>query len=316
MRFLLDRLISTIMVLLGATVLVFALTLFIPGNPAQVLLGPRATPQAIVEFTRSMGLDRPVWERLLIFLAHLARGDFGTDVVSGRRILAMVLDVLPYTLVLTLTAVGLAMLLGVPLGCVAALRAGGAADRVIALCSVGFIAIPNFVIAILLLLIFSTWLHLLPVLGTGRAGGLLDSGFRLILPALSLALSWIGYIARLLRASLLDVLAEQHVRTARAYGVAEARIIGRYALRVAAQPVVALLGLGVGQLLGGAIFAEIVFARPGIGTLMLDAISNRDFPVVQAGVLVVVALFVAANLLADLLQARLDPRIRERERPA
>jgi peptide/nickel transport system permease protein len=313
-RFLLDRIATTILVLLGATILLFALTLFIPGNPAQVLLGPRATPQDIAQFTQAMGLDRPVWERLLIFLGHVARGDFGTDVVSGRPILAMVLDVLPYTLVLTIASIGLAVLIGVPLGCVAAFRPGGVVDRVIGLGAVGFIAIPNFVIAIVLLLVFSTWLHWLPVLGVGRSGGLVSA--RLILPACSLALPWVGYIARLLRASLLEVLAEQHVRTARAYGVGERRILGRYALRLASLPLVALLGVGVGQMLGGAIFAEIVFARPGIGTLMFDAIGNRNFPVVQAAVLIVVALFVLANLLADALQARLDPRVAERERGA
>lgn len=311
-RFLLDRIATTVLVLLGATILLFALTLFIPGNPAQVLLGPRATPQAVAQFTAAMGLDRPVWERLLIFLAHVMRGDFGTDVVSGRRILPMVLEVLPYTIVLTLASMAIAVLAGVPLGCAAAFRPGGVADRLIGLGSVSFIAIPNFVIAIALLLVFSTWLHWLPVLGTGRSGGLL--GVRLILPSCSLALPWVGYIARLLRASLLEVLAEQHVRTARAYGVAERRVLGRYALRLAALPLVALLGVGVGQMLGGAIFAEIIFARPGVGTLMFDAIGDRNFPVVQAAVLIVVALFTLANLLADALQARLDPRIAERER--
>ncbi len=307
---LLQRAIGAIVVLLGATILLFLLTLLIPGNPAQVLLGPRASPQAIADFSRAMGLDRPVWMRLLIFLGHVVRGDFGTDVVSGRRILAMVLDVLPFTLTLTAAAMAIAILAGFPLGCLAAFRPNGLVDRGIALGSVGFIAIPNFVMAILLLLCFSTWLHWLPVLGTGPSGDLGGSLLRLILPAFSLALSWIGYIARMLRASLLDVLAELHIRTARAFGIRERLILSRYALRLGAIPVVALLGLGVGQMLGGAIFAEIVFARPGIGTLMFDAISDRDFPVVQAAVLAVVLLFTLANFLAELLQARLDPRTR------
>ncbi len=295
--------------LLGATILLFALTLFIPGNPAQVLLGPRASPEAIAAFTRAMGLDRPVWTRLLIFLGHVVRGDFGTDVVSGRPIFRMVLEVLPDTLALTFAAIGLAIAAGVPLGCLAAFRPGGIADRATALLAVSLIAIPQFVVAILLLLVFSTWLHWLPVLGTGTHPSLGGDLLRLILPALSLALGWVGYIARLLRASLLDVLGQAYIRTARAYGISELRIVGRHALRLASLPVVALLGVGVGQLLGGAIFAEIVFARPGIGTLMFDAISDRDFPVVQAAVLVVVALFTLANLLADAIQARLDPRV-------
>lgn len=306
LRVIAERLGLAIVVLLGATILLFALTLFIPGNAAQVLLGPRATPDAVAAFSHAMGLDRPVLQRLLIYLGHVLRGDLGSDVISGRPILAMVLEVLPYTLALTAAAMGIAIALGIPLGCLSAARPGGIADRLIAGFTVSFIAIPNFVVALMLLLIFSIWLHVLPVLGTGTggAGGLA----RLILPAVSLALGWVGYIARLLRASLLDVMSAQHIRTLRAYGITEYRVVGRYALRLASLPVVALLGVGIGQLLGGAIFAEIVFARPGIGTLMLDAIGNRDYPVVQAAVLVVVLLFTLANLAADGLQAWLDPR--------
>jgi len=161
-------------------------------------------------------------------------------------------------------------------------------------------------------LIFSVWLHWLPVLGVGRDGGWGDAVLRLILPALSLALGWIGYIARLLRASLLEVLGEAHIRTARAYGVPERRIVYRNALKLAAIPTVAILGLGVGRLLGGAIFAEIVFARPGLGTLVYDAIAVRNYPVVQAAVLVVVGVFTVTNLLTDLSYLWLDPRLGRR----
>jgi peptide/nickel transport system permease protein len=275
----------------------------VPGNPAQVLLGPRATPEAIAQFTAAMGLDQPLPVRLGAFLAHVLRGDLGTDVVSGRPVAAMVLEVLPATLALAVTAIGLALALGVPLGCYAATHPGGVADRVLAVVSVSMIAVPSFVVAVVLLVVFSVWLGWLPV--TGGAGG--PAG--LVLPAVSLALGWVGFIARLLRASLLEVLGADHMRTLRAYGVPGWRAVGRFALRLAAIPVLAVLGLGIGRLLGGAVLVEIVFARPGLGTLVFDAIGNRDYPVVQGSVLVVVGLFALANLAVDLVLAWLDPRL-------
>ncbi|WP_247872719.1 ABC transporter permease [Azospirillum sp. TSH64] len=305
-----QRLASTLLVLAGAVALLFVLTLFISGNPAQVLLGPRATPEAVQAFAQAMGLDRPVHERFALFVWNVLHGDLGTDVVSGRPVAALVVEVLPYTVTLTLSAIAIAVLFGVPLGCYAATHPGSVLDRAAAAVSIGFIAIPNFVVAILLLLVFSIWLDWFPVLGVSRSGDIGDQLARLALPAVSLALGWIGYIARLLRASLLEVLGEPHIRTLRAYGVPDRTIVYKYALKPAATPTVAILGLGVGRLLGGAIFAEIVFARPGIGTLVYDAISSRNYPVVQACVLVVVALFTLTNLAVDLSYAWLDPRIR------
>ena len=312
LRYVGSRIVTTLLVLVSATILLFSLTLFIPGNPAEVLLGPRATPEAIQAYSHIMGLDRPLLERLVIFLGNVLRGDLGRDVISGRPVLDLVLEVFPYTLTLTLAAIGLAILLGVPLGCYAATHPGSVLDQIGAVVSVAFIAMPNFVVAVFLVLIFSVWLHWLPVLGVGRDGGWGDAALRLILPALSLALGWIGYIARLLRASLLEVLGEAHIRTARAYVVPERRIIYRNALKLAAIPTVAILGLGVGRLLGGAIFAEIVFARPGLGTLVYDAIAVRNYPVVQAAVLVVVGVFTVTNLLTDLSYLWLDPRLGRR----
>lgn len=304
------RLATTLLVLLGAVALLFVLTLFISGNPAQVLLGPRATPEAIRAFSEAMGLDRPLPERFGLFVWNVLRGDLGNDVVSGRPIATMVAEVLPYTVTLTAAAIGLALLVGVPLGCYAAAYPGSLFDRVTAGIAIGFIAIPNFVVAILLLMVFSIWLDWFPVLGVSRSGDPLDQLARLALPAVSLAAGWIGYIARLLRTSLLEALGEAHIRTLRAYGVSERTIVYKYALKPAAIPTVAILGLGVGRLLGGAIFTEIVFARPGIGTLVYDAIATRNYPVVQACVLVVVALFTLTNLAVDLAYGWLDPRIR------
>lgn len=310
LRYLSGRLVTTALVVVGAVTLLFALTLLVPGNPAAVLLGPRATPEAVAALAERMGLDRPLHERLLMFFGQVATGNLGTDVISGRPILTMVMDVLPFTVTLTVAAIGLAVLVGVPLGCYAATHPGSRGDRIAAVLSVSFIAMPNFVVAIFLLLIFSIWLDWLPVLGAGEPGDVADQLVRLILPAVSLALGWVGYIARLMRSSLLEVLGEPFIRTARAFGIPDRRIVYKYALKNAAIPTVAILGLGVGRLLGGAIFAEIIFARPGIGTLVYDAILTRNYPVVQAGVLVVVLLFVLTNLLVDLSYAWLDPRLR------
>ena len=310
--YLAGRIATTLIVLFGAMLLLFALIQFVPGDPARTLLGPRASPGAIEALRARMGMDLPMWHQVLRFFGNIARGDLGTDAISGRPILTMVLDVLPYTLTLTFAAIGLAIVTGVPLGCFSATHPDSFADRALALLSVSFIAMPNFVVAIYLLLIFSIWLDWLPVLGASRSGDFGDQILRLILPTVSLALGWVGYIARLVRSSLLEVLDQNYIRTARAYGVSETKVIYKYALKNAAVPTVAVLGLGVGRLLGGAIFAEIIFARPGLGTLIYSAIGSRNYPVVQAGVLVVVFLFVFTNLLVDLSYSWLDPRIARR----
>jgi peptide/nickel transport system permease protein len=312
LRYVISRIITTALVLLGAMLVLFSLTLFVPGDPARVLLGPRASPDALQALSDRMGLDLPLYAQVGRFLGNILRGDLGVDVISGRPILAMVMDVLPYTVTLTFAAIGIALVIGVPLGCYAATHPNTLGDRITAIVSVGFIAIPNFVVAIYLVLIFSIWLNWFPVLGVSRTGGFWDALARLVLPAMSLALGWIGYIARLVRSSLLEVLNENYIRTSRAYGISETRIVYKYALKNAAIPTVAILGLGVGQLLGGAIFAEIIFARPGIGNLIYNAINTRNYPVVQAGVLVVVLLFVVTNLVVDLSYSRLDPRMARR----
>ena len=312
LRYLLSRLLTTVLTVLGAMLLLFALTVVVPGDPAAVLLGPQASPEAAARFVREMGLDQPVHLRVLRFFAQLAVGDLGTDVLSGRRVWDTVAAVLPYTVILTFSAIGLAMLLGIPLGAYAATHPGSVADGALAGLSVAFIAIPSFVVAILLLLVFSVWLDWLPVLGTGRDGDWADQARRLVLPTLALSVGWVGFIARLVRTAMLEVLNEPYIRTARAYGLSARRITYKYALKNAFIPPLAILGLGIGRLLGGAVLVEIVFARPGLGRLVLDAINGRNFPVLQGAVLVVVVLFVGTNLLVDLLYLALDPRMRRR----
>ena len=312
MRYLLSRLLTTVLIVAGAMLLLFALTVLVPGDPAAALLGPQASPEYAARFVAEMGLDQPVPVRLWRFFTHVLTGDLGTDVVSGRKVSAAIGAVLPYTLVLTATSIGLAVLLGVPLGCLAATRPGSLTDNLLAGVSVALIAIPSFVIAILLLLVFSVWLDWLPVLGTGRGDDLADQARRLVLPTVALSVGWIGYIARLVRTSMLEVLAEPYIRTARAYGLPQRMVVLKYALKNACIPPLAVLGLGIGRLLGGAVLVELVFSRPGLGRLVLDAINVRNYPVLQGAVLVVVLLFAGANLAVDLLYGAIDPRLRRR----
>ncbi len=310
MRALFGRVLTTVLVVAGAMALLFLLTVLVPGDPATALLGPDASPAYARQFIAEMGLDQPVHIRFWRFASHLATGDLGTDVLTGRKVSTIIWSVLPYTLVLTGASIGLSIVLGVPLGVMAALRPGSFVDHALAGLSVAFIAIPSFVIAILLLVLFSVWLDWLPVLGTGRVDDWADQARRLILPTLALAIGWVGFLARLVRTAMLEVLAEPYIRTARAYGLPARTIVFKYALKNACIPPLAVLGLGVGRLLGGAVLVEIVFSRPGLGRLVLDAINARNFPVLQGAVLVVVVLFVATNLILDLLYLAIDPRLR------
>ena len=288
----------------------FAMIYVVPGDPASVALGPRATPEMVEALRARMGLDQPIWTQFWRFYSGAWRGDLGMEVLSNRPVLAVVMEQLPYTLALIAGGIGWSVALGIPLGCLAAVRRGSWADRIVGVLSVAVIAVPSFVVAIYALLIFSVSLRWLPAIGAGEPGDLGDQLVHLILPSLAVGLGWVGYIARLVRASMLEVLESSHIRTARAYGLAERRIVYRYALPLAILPTITLLGIGVGQMLSSAVFAEIVFARPGIGKLVYDAILTRNYPVVTGAVLVTTVFFVLVNVLADLLIGALDPRVR------
>lgn len=309
-RYLGSRLVTTALIVFGAMLLLFTLSSIVPGDPAATLLGPQASPEFSKRFISEMGLDQPIHIRLWRFFSNVLRGDLGTDVVSGRSVVSMIANVLPYTLILTFSAITLAVVTGIPLGIFAATHRGTVVDNLLAFVSVAFIAVPGFVIAIFLLLIFAIWLDWLPVLGTSRSGDLMDELRRMILPTLALALGWIGFIARLVRTSMLEVMGENYIRTSRAFGLSERLITYKYALKNACIPTITILGLGIGRLLGGAVLIEIVFARPGLGRLIYGAISERNYPVVQGAVLVVVVVFVLVNLLVDLSYSAIDPRIR------
>jgi len=257
----------------------------------------------------SMDLDQPVYIQLGRFLRNLLRGDLGTDVFTGRSINTMVADALPHTIALAFSGLGLAILLGIPLGIYSATNPDSWMDRFTALISISLITIPSYVAGLFLLIIFSVELQILPAIGTGSLDDPVDYLMRLILPSVALAGTWIGYIARLVRTSLMEIMNENYIRTARAGGISERLIRYKYALKNAIIPTVAVLGVGMGSLMGGAVFVEVVFSRTGMGTLIFTAITNRNFPVVRAGVLVIAFLFVLINFLVDLIYTYLDPRI-------
>lgn len=308
-RFIIQRLAAALLTLAGAILLLFVIIQFVPGDLVGILLGPRATPELRAQFAERMGLDRAIPEQIWLFFSRVVTGDLGTDVVSNRPIRDIMLEVLPNTLQLAFAGLVISLVFGILLGCIAALKPGSLLDTVLGVASVAFITTPAFVVAIFLLLIFSLQLHWLPVTGAGDPGDPLDRLAHLILPATALSIGWIGYLARLVRASLLEVLSEQHVRMMRAYGVPEVRIVRHFALRLALVPMVAVMGIGIGEMISNAVFIEIVFARQGIGNLIYKAILERNFPIVQAGILFTVLTYILCNLLVELINALLDPRI-------
>jgi peptide/nickel transport system permease protein len=307
--YLVKRLIMTLLVLVLVTIYLTLLVHIVPGDPAKTLLGPRANPERIAKVRAAMNLDKPVLEQIRLALWSLIRGDMGTDIFTGRSISEFIRAALPHTLILAWTSLSLAALIGIPLGVFSATNPDSWLDRFTAIISISFITVPSYVGGLFLLLIFAVNFQVMPAIGLGEEGNVLDYIQHLILPASALAITWVGYLARLVRASLLEVLNQTYIRAELAAGLPRGKIFYKYALKNAIIPTVAVLGLGVGNLMAGAVFVELIFTRPGMGTLIYNAIMARNYPVVRAGVLVVAFLFVAANLLADIAYTYLDPRI-------
>lgn len=301
----------SVAIVLCALFTLFALLRLIPGDPITIALGPRATAEAIQRYSEKMHLDSSLVVQFLIYAKNAITGDLGTAIFSERPVLTIVMEVLPNTLILAAVSLAWAMLIGVPLGCYAAIRPNSLADRITGILSVGTIAIPAFLVSIWSLLIFAIELRWLPVIGAGEKGDIVDQIAHLILPSFAVGLGWVGYLARMVRASMLEVMGENYIRAARAYGLPRRTIVYRYALRVAILPTITLIGIGFGALLSGTVFAEIIFQRPGAGLLIYDSVVGRNFPIVQGAVLVVTVVYIAATLIADLIVAWLDPRVRE-----
>ncbi|WP_283179834.1 ABC transporter permease [Gemmobacter sp. 24YEA27] len=288
----------------------FALLRLVKGNPVTIALGPQATPEAIARYTAKMNLDQPVWVQFLTYARSLFSGDLGEDIFSGRAVSAIIGEQIGYTLALMAGAMGWAIVIGIPLGCLAAVRPNGWLDRVTGVLSVGTIAIPSFLMAIWSLLILSVQLNWLPAMSAGQSGNISSQLRHLILPAFAVGVGWVGYLARMVRASMLEVMGEPYIRSARAFGLRPLRIVFGYALPVAVLPTITLIGMGFGGLVSSAVFAEVIFARPGIGKLLYDAVQARNFPIVQGTVVVTTALYILVVLISDLLISWIDPRVR------
>jgi len=275
------------------------------------MLGPRATPELRAALEERMGLNEPLIYQIVYFFGNLLTGDLGIDVFTNRPVTTIISEQLNYTLVLIFASITWSASLGIFLGCYSAIKRNTLADKISAILSVSFIAAPSFVVSLYSLLFFAVSLRLLPAIGAGDHGDWWDQFLHLILPAFSIGLSWVGYIARLVRASMLETMGENHIRTAKAFGLPNRWITYRYALRLAILPTITVIGVGMGFLLSAAVFAEIVFSRPGLGKLVIDSISTRNYPIVMGSVLVSTIIFVASTTLSDIINAILDPRIRK-----
>jgi len=302
-RFLARRLALTIPVLLGVATLVFSLIHFIPGDPAQAMLG-EAAPQADVdELRRSLGLDRPLLEQYGAFLGGLVRGDLGTSLRTGQPVATQILERMPATMELAAAAMIVAICVSIPLGIAAAVRRGTALDHAAMTLALTGVSVPNFWLGPLLAIVFAVELGWLPVSGRGTLQ-------HLILPAISLGAALAAILARMTRASMLEELREPYVQAARARGVSRFRAVVRHAFRNSLIPVVTLVGLQFGAVLTGAVITETIFAWPGIGRLLIQSIGFRDYPLVQGCILLIAITYVGVNLLTDLVYGVLDPRIR------
>jgi peptide/nickel transport system permease protein len=304
--------------LVAVLVMVFLALLvhLVPGDPVNAILGQRSTPELVRTAREQMGLDKSVPAQVVQFVEQAFQGDLGRDFVSNEPVTSLIRNALPHTIALAVSSLALALLIGIPLGVVAAKRPNGIVDRLTGFVSISMITMPSYVAGLYLLLLFALSVKLFPAVGTGSFSHPIDYLHHLVLPAVALALGWTGYFARLVRSSMLEVLHANYIRTAYSYGLHDRVIFYRHALKNAIIPTVAVLGVGLGELMGGAVFIEVIFSRVGLGSLTVDSIETRNYPVVQGCVLTIALLFVIANFLADLAYRLVDPRIRVEESPA
>ncbi|MFP6608902.1 MAG: nickel ABC transporter permease [Deltaproteobacteria bacterium] len=299
----LGRVLAAVPTALGVATIVFLLIHLIPGDPIEVMLGETATAVDRQSLRAGLGLDRPLHQQYADYLGGLFRGELGTSIHSGRKVGELLIERLPATIELSLAALVFAVAMALPLGLLSAKYAGRAVDRAAMIGSLSAVALPNFWLGPLLIMLFSIELGWLPV--SGRGGWA-----HLILPAFTLGASMAGILTRMTRASVLETVGEEYIRTARAKGAPESTVFAKHALRNALTPVLSLLGLQLGALLAGSVITETIFAWPGIGRLTLEAIETRDYPVVQGCVLLISLGYVGVNLVTDLAYAWVNPRIR------
>jgi peptide/nickel transport system permease protein len=302
--FFLRRLLQSLVVLLGVSFVVFAI-LFLTGDPALVLLPPDASPEDVLRFREIMGFNDPFFVQYGRFLKGALQGDFGQSVRHGEPAFGLVLERMPATFELAGAALLLALCLAIPAGIISAVRRNSPLDYVSTVIALFGQSLPTFWLGIMLILVFSVRFNLLPSSGRGTLE-------HLVLPAITLGLFTTARITRLTRSGMLEVLNQDYIRTARAKGVSDPPVVWKHALKNAAIPIVTIVGIELGTLLGGSVITETIFAWPGVGRLSVQAIANRDYPVVQAAVFLLASTFVVVNLVVDLIYTYLDPRIRLR----
>lgn len=302
-RYIIQRIISLIPIILGVSFLVFLILAFVPGDPAQVVAGMDASTEEVEHVRKALGLDRPLYVQYGIFLANAVQGDFGRSIRSRRPVLEEVASRLPYTVALALAALAVAVGIGLPIGILSAIKRYTIWDNIAMVVAVLGVSTPGFWLGLMFIIFFSVQLGWLPTSGA-------ESWRHYILPAVSLGVASGAMIARQTRSAMLDIIGQDYIRTARAKGFSERVVIVRHALKNALIPVVTIIGLRLGTLLGGSVVIEMVFAWPGLGRLLVESIGFRDFPMVQVGILLLACGFLFANLLVDILYVYLDPRIR------
>ena len=310
-RYLATRLVSLIPILFGTSIVAFLLIRLVPGDPAIALLGLEADASSLAALRQQLALDQPIIVQYVIWLGHILTGDFGRSIQGGRAVFPLLLGALAPTALLAAAALVISLLIAIPAGIVAAVSRNSSADYAASFLALCGLSLPSFWLGILLILTFSIYLPLLPA--SGYVSPLVDPAAHLrhlVLPAVTLGAALAAATMRMTRATMLEVLRADYVRTARAKGLPRRTVIWGHALRNARIPIVTLLGIQLGQLLGGVVITETVFSWPGIGKLTVDAIFARDYPVVQGAVLLTATLFVLINLLTDLIYTVLDPRVR------
>lgn len=309
------RLGTALFQLLAVASIVFGLLFLLPGDPAMILLGQDSnpTPEALAALRATLGLDRPIAVQYVDWLGQAAQGDLGRSLGNGYPVASYIAQTLPRTLELALAAIAVAVVIGVPAGIGAALHRGKALDTVLTSATTLGISVPVYILGAVLILVFSQGLNWLPASGYTDIGRNVVEHFRkLALPALTLGLGLAASIARMTRASVLEILGRDFVRALRAKGMGETRIIWQHVLRNAAIPIVTIIGLQLGNLLGGTVLVEALFNWPGLATLLVKAVADRDYPLVQGAILTIAAAFILINLAVELFYSLLDPRIRRR----
>jgi ABC-type dipeptide/oligopeptide/nickel transport system permease component len=303
LKYIIKKIISMIPVLIGLTIIIFLILHLSPGDPVDLIVGPNATPEVYENIRRDLGLDKPLLTQYLVFVGNLLKGDLGNSILQRRPVLDMIIQRFPVTLEVGVWALLLSFLIAIPIGILAAVNRNSTLDYVAMTFALIGISMPTFFLGLLLLYFFAFRLGWFPVSGYG-------TWRHLVLPVIAIGVTDAAVTARMVRSSMLEVIGQDYVRTARAKGLSEQKVINKHALKNALIPIITLLGMRIGWIIGGSVILEIVFNRPGIGRLMVDAIFSRDYPVVQGSMLLLTASILLGNLIADILYAVADPRIK------